>query len=62
METFESIFDTIESIKKKHSNFKIKLALIKVDDINIRHQKLAKLVELVSTYNVLQLDLGKVWG
>ncbi len=57
MAFLHSIFRITESIKQKHSHFKIKVASIKL--YKIKHAEQGKLVELLSTYNVAQLDISR---
>ncbi len=57
MRALESILNTIESIKKKESYFKIKVASVQLFDLDECENE--KFVELLSTYKVLQL---KIWG
>ncbi len=51
----DSIFKTIESIKKKYSAFKIKVASVHLWQLEIYEYN--KLVELLTTYNVPQLNV-----
>ncbi len=55
MRTLESILNTIELIKKKYSNFKIKVASVQLDELG--EGEYEKFVELLSTNKVLQLKL-----
>ncbi len=57
----DSIFMTIESIKKKYPSFKIKVASIKLLNIIDSEAEDKKLVDLLSTYNVAELDFTLDW-
>ena len=56
MKQLDSIFKTIESIKKKYSTFKIKVASVLLEDLEDYEDE--KLVKLLSTYNIAQLNVG----
>ncbi len=56
MRTLESILITIESMKKKYSALKIKVVSVKLDYLGEGNDE--KLVELLSTYKVPQLNVG----
>ena len=58
MSRLDSILKTIEAIKKKHSAFKIKVTSVQLKFLENSENK--KLVEVLSTYNVEQLNVGDV--
>ncbi len=58
MSILDSILKTIESIKKMYPSFKIKVASVKLG--NLKEDQDEKLVELLSTNNVAQLNVYKV--
>ncbi len=55
MRNLDSIFKTLESIKKKYPAFKIKVASVRL--YNLKDSDNEKLVKILSTYNVAQLKL-----
>ncbi len=55
MRILDSILKTIESIKKKYSAFKIKVASVQLRKLEDSEHE--KLFELLSTYNVAQLNI-----
>ncbi len=58
MTHLDSIFNTLESIKKKYSAFKIKVASVQLE--YFFEDESEKLQELLSTYNVAQLNVENV--
>ena len=58
MSYLESILKTIESIKKKYCRFKIKVASVQLELLREAEDK--KLVEILSTYNVAELNVVNV--
>ncbi len=54
----DSIFKTIDSIKKKFPYFKIKVASVQLEHLYEGDGE--ELVKLLSTYNVAQLNFDKV--
>ncbi len=58
MSCLNSILKTLESIKKKYPAFKIKVASVQLDYLEKSDNE--KLVEILSTYNVAQLNVGNV--
>ena len=58
MKILDSIFKTIESIKKKHTYFKIKVSSIKLDEIEYSEHD--NLLQILSTYKVRQLIISGI--
>ncbi len=58
MSRLDSIFKTIELIKKKYPAFKIKVASVQLEKLEDSEHN--DLVKLLSTYNIAQLNVGKV--
>jgi hypothetical protein len=58
MRSLDSILKTIESIKKKYHAFKIKVTSFKL--LKLKDSEDEKLVELLSTYKVAELNVGNV--
>ncbi len=58
MKILDSIFKTIESIKKKHTYFKIKVSSIKLDEIE--YSEHGNLLQILSTYKVRQLIISGI--
>ena len=51
----DSILKTLESIKKKYPAFKIKVASVQLE--HLKDSEHEQLVEILSTYNVAQLNV-----
>ncbi len=56
MSRLDSIFKTIESVKKKYPAFKIKVASVHLEQW-LGYSDNEKLVELLSSYKVTQLEV-----
>ncbi len=59
MSYIDSISKTLESIKKKYCTFKIKVS--SVDLRNLKDSEHDKLVEILSTYKVAELNVFNVF-
>ncbi len=55
MRILDSIFKTIELIKKKYPAFKIKVASVELE--RVEYSDVEKLMELLSTYKVAELNV-----
>ena len=58
MRRLDSILKTIESVKKNYPAFKIKVASVQIYDLENSDNE--KIVEVLSTYNVAQLNVDYV--